>query len=129
MKKAGEILTIDSAGALVVGSLTVVLAPMLTIWHGWSEGFALFVGLVNIAYGCFSGFLAFRLNRTGQFSRNSIIILVIANAVWAGHCFTQVWWLIPSATWLGLSHLIFEGIYVIILAFFEARIVLTTAKK
>ena len=124
MKSALKILFVDSLGGLVAGFCTIMLGPLLTVWYGWPAGFALFIGLVNISYGCFSGFLALRLYRKDRLSRGMVIILLLANSIWAGQCFTQVWWLHENASYLGLAHLLFEGLWVGGLAYLEARIVL-----
>ena len=61
LKRAQIVLSVDSLGALVAGCTTILAAPILSAWYGWSGGFTLFVGLVNIGYGCYSGVLALHL--------------------------------------------------------------------
>ena len=128
LKRSFKLLSIDSLGGLAVGIATVFLVPYISSWYGWSPGFTLYMGLVNIAYGCFSGVQALRLKRKKQISQSMIIILVIANSVWAGQCFTQAWWQFESSSFLGLGHLILEGLYVGVLAFLEARLILPLTK-
>ena len=53
-----------------------------------------------------------------------ITVLILANCIWAGHCFTQVWNHYSNFSIFGSLHLGFEGIYVIVLAYFEARFLL-----
>jgi len=128
MKKPLTILAMDSLAALAAGVGTLLLSSYLTRWYAWPEGFALFIGAVNIAYGMYSGPLALRLKRTGRMSRTAVILLIIANSIWAGQCFTQAWRLFETASILGLGHLIFEGLFVSGLAFLEAKHVLPEAE-
>ena len=105
----------------------IVLSPILTPWYGWSANFTLYIGLVNIGYGCYSGFLTLRLKRKERLTRGTVILLIIANSVWLGQCLTQTWWLYGNVSYLGLAHLMGEGLYVGGLAYLEARIVLPAA--
>ena len=128
MKRALVLLSFDSLAALVAGSVTLFSAPLLTVWFSWPEGFARFLALVNISYGCYSGILALRLRWKNQLSRWTVIILVAANSLWALNCFIQAWRLHGTASFLGLGHLVFEGFFVGGLAYLEARMVLPSAE-
>ena len=127
LKRAQIVLSVDSLGALVAGCTTILAAHILSAWYGWSGGFTLFVGLVNIGYGCYSGVLALHLRWKTRLSRWTIIVLIAANSIWAVQCFTQVGLLSGSASFFGLSHLLLEGLWVGGLAYLEARIALPVA--
>lgn len=100
------------------------LSVSVTVWTGWPEGFAQFVGAVNIAYGFCSGALALRLRSAARLPRWTVVALIIANSAWGGHCFTQAWLQFGNATPFGTFYMVFEGLWVCGLAYFEARMVL-----
>jgi hypothetical protein len=124
MKPSLTVLSVDSLGGLIAGICTLFAAPLLTGWYAWPEGLALFVGAVNVGYGCYSGTLVLYSRRQAQLSRWAVIILIAANSAWALLCFVQVGLLRESASYLGLGHFLFEGVWVGGLAFLEARMVL-----
>ena len=103
-----RILWIDGIGGIVVGVAVLALHSWLTLWYQLPREFILFMGLINLLYGCYSLPLAFRKKRP----LHLIIILVIGNLTWAVLC---LWWAYSfreTASILGLIHLIGEGIYV-----------------
>ncbi|MCB1327547.1 MAG: hypothetical protein KDK35_20075 [Leptospiraceae bacterium] len=128
MKNAGMLLSIDSLAGLSAGIVTLSLSSILAHWYGWPMAFVLFVGWVNIGYGCYSGVLAILFRKRQMLARSAIIALVLENSLWAGQCLTQVWWRQESATVLGLGILAFEALFVLGLAYLEARIILPHAK-
>jgi hypothetical protein len=122
------ILLFDSLSGLAAGCLVWVLTPLLLTLHNWSLEFAHFIAISNIGYGIFSGTM-FLLYRKGvRVSPGLVTVLVAGNSVWALQCFAQTWRLWGVASFLGRGHLIFEGVYVGLLAYFEARIFLFPKK-
>lgn len=124
MKSPAAILSMDSYGGLIVGVLTLALYSFLTGFYNWSLDFLLFVGVANLVYGCYSGILLWRFRRTGVVPLAGVIILVIFNSIWAGHCLTQIWYQWETWTFFGINHLALEAAYVSFLAFVECRYVL-----
>ena len=124
MKRSLIVLSVDSLAGLSAGCFTILAAALLTAWYGWSEGFTRFLGAVNLSYGLYSGFLALRLRWKARLPRWTVIALIVLNSAWGVQCFAQVWRLRGSASYLGLSTLVFEGLFVSGLAYLEARIVL-----
>ena len=59
-----------------------------------------------------------------SWSLAGVIILVIFNSIWAGHCLTQIWYQWETWTFFGINHLALEAAYVSFLAFVECRYVL-----
>lgn len=129
MKTPIQLLALDSIGGLIAGTLTLLAAPLLTTWYAWPEGLALVVGWANLGYGCYSGCLALFFRREPRLHSWAITLLILANAGWALHCFTRAWLLQNSASYLGLGHLILEGLWVGGLAYLEARILLPYSTK
>lgn len=127
MKRATILLSIDSLAGLIAGGLVLAALPIVTVWHNWSYDFARFIGLANVAYGCYSGVLALYARRRMRIARLTAILLIVANSAWAVHCLAQVWLLRESASYLGLAHLLLEAIFVGGLAYIESRIVLPVA--
>lgn len=123
-KKKRFILAFDSFSGLTAGSITWMLAPLLQAVHKWTVEFAHFIAFANIAYGLFSGtlFLVFRKKIQGPLLLAAA--LVAGNSAWAIQCLIQAWRLRSEASYWGLGHLVFEGVYVGLLAYFEARIFL-----
>ncbi|EMJ97455.1 hypothetical protein LEP1GSC192_3369 [Leptospira sp. B5-022] len=80
-------------------------------------------GFANLVYGSYSGTLLLLFGR-GQLRRIFIVVLIIANSFWGLQCFVQVWRLKEEATYLGTVALLLEGIYLLALAYFEAKFVL-----
>ena len=124
MNNSLKVLAFDSLGGLVAGFVTVLAAPLLTVWYAWPEGLALLVGGVNVGYGCYSGSLALFFRRRARLARWAVLLLIVANGAWALHCFVRVWSLHGSASHLGLGHFLLEGLWVGGLACLEARILL-----
>lgn len=123
-KRKHFILAIDSLSGLTAGTVTWVLAPLLTLHHAWTMEFARFIASANVGYGIFSGtvFLVFKRNVQGPIW--PVAALIAGNCVWAIQCFLQAWRLRFESSYTGIAHLAMEGAYVGILAYFEARIFL-----
>ena len=113
-----NLLRIDSAAALAAGALTALLASVLAGWYGlplWLlQGFA----AANLLYGLYSGWVALR---PPPRPLAGIVLLVVANLVWTFICAALSLRFAHSATWLGLTHLIGEGLFVGALALSEWR--------
>ncbi|GBF38338.1 hypothetical protein [Leptospira johnsonii] len=123
MKQARFLLTLDSTGALIVGVFIFLFSSFISTLNGWDESFIHIEGFVNLIYGSYSGILLL-LFRRGQLHRIFVLILIIANSLWGLQCFAQAWRLQEEATYIGTAVLLLEGIYLLILAFFEVRFVL-----
>ena len=129
MKNVRNILIIDSVGGIVTGLLFLFLQAFVVDWYGWSPDHVLFVGIVHITYGSYSGLLVLGYIRRRWLPTLHLIFLIIASAAWAGQSYTQFYWLRDSASHLGLIHLLLEGTYLFVLAYIEALIVLPHVVK
>lgn len=123
MKQARFILTLDSTGALIVGVFILLFSSLISNLTGWQESFTCMEGFVNLIYGSYSGILLL-LFRRGPLHRTFILILIIANSLWGLQCFAQAWRLKGEATYIGNAVLLLEGIYLLVLAYLEAKFVL-----
>ena len=74
-----------------------------------------FITAANILYGICALLLAFKRTR----SLLAIKVLAIANCFWVIVCIFFIFEYINSASWIGISLLIFESIFVGYLAYFE----------
>ncbi|TGN13166.1 hypothetical protein [Leptospira ilyithenensis] len=128
MKNQKLIILTDSISALIAGLFTLALSSKISDWYQWPDELTLFMGFINIMYGCYSGFISIRLLSGNFILKENVIILILANCLWAGHCFTQIWYLQNISSIYGLSQLGFEGIYVIGLAYLEAKFLLPYLK-
>ena len=122
MKSIRILLAIDSIGALITGILILCLSSFMAPLYEWSYEHVLFVAAGHLTYGTYSGILAMGYFRKLWLPSIPVTVLIIANAVWAGQCFTNLWLLREDSSWLGLSHLAMEGVYLFVLAYLEARI-------
>lgn len=116
-----RILWWDGLGGLVVGALVLIAAPWLSALYGMPLWFVVFTGIVNVAYGSYSTTLVLRKRRTAWQLR----LLWRANAVWAVLCFIYIAWLIEDIRFLGVFHLVAEGLYVGALAILERKWIAT----
>ncbi len=124
MKLQKIILLIDSLSGLIAGIFVLLLYSYFSAWYNWSREQTLFIGFTNLLYGSYSGFILYQFTRGNLVLNEKITVLILANCIWAGHCFTQVWNHYSNFSIFGSLHLGFEGIYVIVLAYFEARFLL-----
>lgn len=122
MKRSLVILGIDSAGGLLAGIIVSLTAGWLATVYRIDLELVQLMGLANLLYGSYSGVLCWLLRQRGSLPQAAVIVLILANSVWAGVCFSSVWW--TAASPFGDFHLLFEGAYVLVLAFLEARFVL-----
>lgn len=112
-----RLLRIDSLGALSVGVGVLLLSNYLASWFGLPLSYIIFMGIVHIAYGCYS----FSLFVRNQRPLRLITLLVIANLVWALSCVLRLALFAQTATPLGIAYLVLEAVYVGGLAYLEWR--------
>jgi hypothetical protein len=117
MNWRSKLLHFDSFGGLTVGVVVLLLSQWLSAWYGLPRGFVIFVALVNIAYGSYSFSLLVRKKRP----RRLIVLLVVANLVWAVLCLVWVTVFAQTATVFGIALLLLEALYVGGLAYLEWR--------
>ncbi len=112
-----NLLWIDGIAGILVGVAMLATSAWLVDWYRLSQGFLVFMGCANLAYGSYSLSLARRKKRR----LGLILLLVAANATWACLC---AWWVSAfsqTASLLGLGHLAAEGLFVGGLALLEWR--------
>lgn len=127
--KARRLVAFDSLAGLSVGIASLILYPFIAGLHNWSTEFTLFIALTNVAYGCYSGILSLVYRKTTRGLLPFVVFLVIANSAWTGHCLTQIFYLSSTSNWTGLGHLLLEAVFVGVLAFEEAVVVLPALRK
>jgi hypothetical protein len=108
-----HLLWIDSGAGLGAGVVVLALSGWLTEVYGLPRALLLGMGAANLAYGTYSGALARRARRP----RGMLLLLVLANATWAGLAVR----LAHAASAFGLAHLAGEGLFVGGLAALEWR--------
>jgi hypothetical protein len=108
---------VDCGAAVLAGAAVVSLAEWLSRLYAMPHGLLVGMGVVNLAYGAFSFSLARRAHRP----RSLILLLVVANATWAGLCALAAVRLAGTASAFGLAHLVGEGLFVGGLAGLEWR--------
>lgn len=110
-----KLLWVDCGAALLAAVVVVPLSGWLSQLYALPQGLLVGFGVVNLGYGTFSLSLARRARRP----RSLIILLVLANATWAGVCGLTAALVAGSASAFGLAHLIGEGLFVGALAGLE----------
>ena len=103
-----RLLWIDCFAGLLVGVVVLLFSRWLSQCYGLSQELVQIIGVGNTAYGLNSLSLALRKNRPEK----RILLVAIANLIWAVAC---VFWLITyweSAGFLGLGHLFAEALFV-----------------
>jgi len=111
------LLWVDGIGGAVAGVVVLLAYGWLSAWYNLPRELLFGIGVANLSYGAYSLTLASRKRRP----KPLILFLIAANLTWAGLCF---WWAVrfaESASWLGLTHLVAEGLYVGGLAILEWR--------
>jgi len=109
------LLWIDCGAALLAGVVVSLLSRWLSDLYDIHRGLIVAMGLANLAYGTFSLSLARRASRP----RSLIVLLVAANAAWAGVCVLAAVLFARTASAFGLAHLVGEGLFVGGLAWLE----------
>ncbi len=112
-----NLLWIDCAAGALVGVSVLVLDDWLSKCYQLPVRLIFFMGVMNLLYASYSFSLALRSKRPMML----IKLLVFANLAWS--LLLLVWVVIfqAIATWLGLSYLILEAIFVATLALFQWR--------
>ncbi len=124
-----KIILFDSLAGLSVGIASLLIYPFIAELHNWTPEFALYVALVNLGYGCYSGILTLIYRKTTRGLLPLVVLLIIANSAWTGQCLTQIWYISSSSNWTGVGHLLMEAVFVGVLAFVEAVVVLPALRK
>ena len=106
--RANKILWIDCIGGLIVGVLVLLASNLLSQWDGLPIEVVRFVGFANLAYGCYSIWVATRNPRPISLVK----ILALANMAWLLFCIsiTAAYW--NEISLFGIIHILGEGIYV-----------------
>lgn len=108
---------IDGCAALSAGVLVLVLREVFVHTHGLTRGLLTVIGAVNLAYAI-PGLTLGSLEKRPSWL---LWLLVGANLAWAVVCVVLVLWVSSSARWLGLGHIVGEGVLVTVLAALEVR--------
>jgi hypothetical protein len=113
-----HLLWIDSGAGLLAGTGVLALSARLSDLYALPRPLLVAMGVANLAYGAYSGALASRARRP----YGLIVLLVAANATWAGLCGLAAARFAGAATGFGLAHLLGEGLFVGGLAAVEWRV-------
>ena len=113
-----HLLWIDSGAGLLAGAVVLALSPWLGELYALPRQLLTAMGVANLAYGTYSGALARRARRPYIM----VVLLVAANATWAGLCALLAVRFADTASAFGLAHLIGEGLFVGSLAAVEWRV-------
>jgi hypothetical protein len=117
-----RLLILDSVGGLFVGMCVLAFLSPLAALERQATTVLLITGFANIAYGTYSARLAIRAVRGAPLAPTELRILIYANAAWLPVCLALAGGTASHASWLGFAHLVGEGIYVGVLAWFERRV-------
>lgn len=115
------ILRVDSGAALVAGVVVLAAHPWLASLYAVPTTLVVFIAVVNLAYGVYSGRLALQVSRGRAPAKRAIAVLIAGNASWGVVCvvLAAVW--AREASALFLATLLGEGAFVVTLAVLEAR--------
>jgi hypothetical protein len=69
MEKRFLLLAFDSFSAISAGFLTLLAASFILALYKWPQEFTFYMGLTNIGYGFYSGFLAILIRKKGFLRR------------------------------------------------------------
>lgn len=122
-----RILWVDCLGALIVGCVVLSIYKLLSDWESLPTAIVFSMGIANLAYGSYSVFVTTRKPRPLLMVK----ILAIANMFWLIVCVaiaTAFW---QQMSFLGVLHLVGEGIYVAALGLTEWkwRMLLSDSKQ
>ena len=120
---ARRVLNVDGLAGCAAGLLVLALLDWLTRLHQLPGQLLLFMGIVNLLYGSYSGSLALRARRGPMPGRRWIDLLIIGNTGWALVCIGLAVSYWNTASIFGLVHLLFEAAFVLFLAILERRLV------
>ena len=119
-----KILYFDSIAGLLAGIIVLIALPLIVFLHDWPIQLAVFIGVTNILYGCYSGYLSFKHRKNLKIQSYMVKMLVTANSIWSIFCIILAILLFNSISIFGLIHLVAEGVFVGALAFVELKILL-----
>lgn len=108
MRVVNKLLWIDCTAAALAGVVVLVCSGWLSQWYALPRALLLFVGVVNLLYASCSFSLAVRAKRPQAL----IVLLVIANGLWAAACLVMAARFAGTATFFGLAHLLGEAVFV-----------------
>jgi hypothetical protein len=112
-----HLLWIDSGAGFTAGLVVLALSTWLSEVYRLPRPLLVGMGVANLAYGTYSGTLARRMCRP----RRLLVVLVLANTIWAVLCMLAAVSLVDRASVFGLAHLAGEGFLVGSLAALEWR--------
>ena len=107
-KAKANLLWIDSLGGLTVGIAMLLLLGWLIPWYQLPQDLILLIGTMNVLYGLYSLSLAVRVKRP----KALILLLIVANAVWALACVRWATIYVGEASISGFVHLSAEALIV-----------------
>lgn len=117
MRVFRSLLWIDCSAGLLNGVLTLAFSGWLSRLYALPVDLLIVMGVANVAYGTFS----FSLARRGVRPRALIVLLVVANALWAVLCGLTAIIVASNASRFGVAQLLVEGSLVGGLAALEWR--------
>ncbi len=103
-----SLLWIDCTGGLIAGILMLSFSEWLSALHVLPIGLIVTMGVANVVYGTFSFSLARRALRPPKL----LLLLVVANSLWAVLCAVTAVVVAADASIFGISHLALESVYV-----------------
>ena len=103
-----KLLWVDCGAGVLAGVVMLSLAGWLSPLYGLPRGLLVGIGAANLGYGAFS----FSLARRARRPRSLIVLLVAANATWAGLCGLAAVRFAGTASAFGLAQLVGEGLFV-----------------
>ncbi|ESP94655.1 hypothetical protein [Pseudoalteromonas luteoviolacea] len=110
-----NVLHLDGSAGLTMGMLLFLLQDWVASLYRLPDPTVHFLATANVCYGVYALTLAFSNRRNSA----SISLLVTANIIWAVVCVAIVLHYFQTASLIGLAFICMEGIFVIVLAFFE----------
>lgn len=114
---APRLLWLDGLAAASAGLLVLGFSQGLSSLYGLPVPLLQFLAVVNLLYGSYSLGLACWPRRP----RACILLLVLANTIWAGFCVRLALQQSGTASAFGLAHLLGEALFVGTLAALEWR--------
>ena len=115
--RPSALLWVDCTAGIFAGVLVLAGSSWLSEFYALPRPLLAATGAANVAYGLFS----FSLARRAARPRSLIVLLVVANALWAVFCVIVAAHFAATASLFGLAHLIGEAIVVGGLAVLEWR--------
>ena len=105
---SSKLLWVDGCGGAIAGTVVLLASRWLSQWYGLPLNLLFVIGAANLVYATYSLSLARRARRP----KALIVLLVVANLIWAMACLRWAFIFADTAQWLGLIHLAGEGLYV-----------------